>query len=134
MVCRLPQGRAVCVHALALPQADAAQARRKNRQSYQKKGRKPSALTMDLCGFVLVFTTLSPARDSAKQVLDWYRRCWQIDLLFKRQKSLLGLAQLYSKRRSTLSRVKLWMKVVYAWLVEQQVRLFTLSPVQQSSS
>jgi Transposase DDE domain len=119
----LPSGKPVYIHVLALPQEQADEARRKKRKSTKKKtGKQPQAITLVLCGYVMVLTTLPPHELSAKQALDWYRRRWQIELLFKRQKSLLGLAELRSGRASALSRVRIWMKLMYSFLVDQGAR------------
>jgi hypothetical protein len=44
--------------------------------------------------YVLVFTTLPKNRASTKQVLECYRLCWQIELSFKRFKSLVQLGHI----------------------------------------
>lgn len=119
---RLPAGWPVYIHVLALPQEQADAARRRLRK--KNKG-EPSALSRELAGYVMVLTTLPPALLSATKALDFYRRRWQIELLFKRQKSLLGLEQLRSGRDSALSRVVLWTKVLYSWLVQRMAERWT---------
>lgn len=119
----LSSGKPVYVHVLALSEEEANEAGRKKRVEHQrKKGKPPSELTLLLCGYVILLTTVEPSKMSSKSALDWYRRRWQIELLFKRQKSLLGLNDLRSKRTSTLTYVKVLMKLLYAWLVDKSSR------------
>jgi hypothetical protein len=72
------------------PQAAEA-ARRKVRRNASKDGKTPSALALEAAEYVLVFTTLTAARLGATEVLELYRFRWQVELAFKRLKSLLHL-------------------------------------------
>jgi IS4 transposase len=47
-----------------------------------------------------VFTTFDPITFSAAEILHWYRLRWQIELLFKRLKSLAQLGHLPCPFRS----------------------------------
>jgi hypothetical protein len=66
-------------------------ARRKVRRTASKDGKTPSALALEAAEYVLVFTTLTAARLGATEVLELYRFRWQVELAFKRLKSLLHL-------------------------------------------
>lgn len=48
---------------------------------------------LEFAGYFMVWTTL-PKTVSAAQVLEFYRLRWQIELVFKRMKSILGLGHL----------------------------------------
>ena len=50
--------------------------------------------TLELAEYVVVLTSLSPGAATATQVLALYRGRWQIELVFKRLKSLLGVGEL----------------------------------------
>jgi hypothetical protein len=82
-----------------------------------------------LCAqYVLVFTTLPAAEASAEQVLDTYRLRWQIELNFKRLKSIAELGHL-PKYDDRSSRVWLYGKLFIALLTEKMVRVAnTISP------
>ncbi len=55
-----------------------------------RKGKTPSQGTLDAAAFIFVFTTLPTREFSASDVLNLYRARWQIELAFKRLKSLFG--------------------------------------------
>jgi len=59
-------------------------------QEVSKKQRKVSATTLELAGYLLIFTTLEPCFN-IDFIIKCYRLHWQIELFFKRLKSILGL-------------------------------------------
>jgi len=68
----------------------AERARRKALDKARRNGtRQVQAQSLELTAYVLVLTSL-PASFSASQVLELYRGRWQVELAFKRLKSLLG--------------------------------------------
>jgi hypothetical protein len=75
----------------ALPPVAAERARRRVRRKASTSGRTPSQASLSAAGFILVVTNLPADRWSSQQVLDLYRLRWQIELLFKRHKSLFNL-------------------------------------------
>jgi hypothetical protein len=77
-----------------LPAVQAEKARRKMHRNAAKKGRTPSALALRLAGYFCLLTTLTVEMASDAVVLELYRIRWQIELFFKRCKSLLHLGQL----------------------------------------
>lgn len=77
-----------------LPSELAAGARAKLRRNASKKGRTPSQLALRLAGYFCLLTTLPLELASDEVVLELYRIRWQIELFFKRCKSLLHLDQL----------------------------------------
>ena len=61
-------------------------------QEARKKGRIVRPQTLEAAGYVIVLTTLM--QPSAAAIMELYRRRWQIELAFKRLKSLLQLGHL----------------------------------------
>lgn len=60
----------------------------------RKKGHTPRKQTLEAACYFFVFTTLPEEDFPADMVLDLYPVRWQVELLFKRLKSLLGLGHL----------------------------------------
>jgi hypothetical protein len=77
-----------------LPTELANRARAKLRRNAAKKSRTPSQLALRLAGYFCLLTTLPLELASDEVVLELYRIRWQIELFFKRCKSLLHLNQL----------------------------------------
>jgi hypothetical protein len=75
----------------ALPPEAAATARRKVHQAARKKGKTPTAETLAAAGYVLLFTSLPDDVLTPAQLLALYRLRWQIEIVFKRDKSALRL-------------------------------------------
>jgi hypothetical protein len=67
----------------------AEKARRKSLRKARRNGTKAQAESLELTEYILVLTSL-PAKFSATQILELYRCRWQIELAFKRLKSLLN--------------------------------------------
>jgi hypothetical protein len=72
--------------------------------------------------YVLVFTTLPKQRASTKQVLECYRLRWQIELSFKRFKSLVQLGHI-PKQDDQSSRAWLYGKLFVALLSQKLIRV-----------
>ena len=119
----LPLRLVVC----QLPPEAAAQARRRMQRKRQKKGEKPSAESLYMAGFVLLLTNLAEAEWSPAQISDLYRVRWQVELYFKRLKSLLHLDHLRA-RDPQLARAYLLAKLLAALLLDRLTRAF-LAPV-----
>ena len=83
--------------AAPLPPEQAEQARRRCRRAASKKQRTVDRRTLLAAGFVLLVTTLDPTAWPPEDVLALYRCRWQIELLFKRLKSLWHLDQLRAR-------------------------------------
>jgi hypothetical protein len=75
------------------PEEVARKRREKLVASARKKGRRVSARQWELAGWTVLVTNLLPERLSALEAWELYRARWQIELLFKRWKSLGGLAK-----------------------------------------
>lgn len=76
--------------------------------------------------FMFVITSL-PASISAEKVLDFYRLRWQVELVFKRYKSLLGFGNVPTKTKES-SEVWLNGKMFLALLIEKYLGDIDFSP------
>jgi len=88
----------------------------KIRKQSGKKGRKPRASTLEAAGYTIVFTTLDSSI-SAETVLNIYGARWQVELVFKRLKSILGIGHLHATDPVS---AKAWLhgKLLIAFLIE----------------
>jgi hypothetical protein len=101
---------------------EAAQAaRRKVRERARKKGQTPDARSLETADYFFVFTTVGAERLVAAAVLELYRFRWQIELAFKRMKSLLLLDEMVAQDE-TLCRTFLCVKLLATLLVEELSR------------
>lgn len=93
---------------------------RKQRQAAQKKQKKLRPETIEAAGYVVVVTTLKELEASA--IMDLYRHRWQVELAFKRMKSLLGMSRL---RKKDPEGAKAWLqgKLLVACLIERLIVL-----------
>ena len=82
------------LHALRLPSAQAAAARRRARATAAKKGHQPQARTLAFAEWVLIWTTLPPEVLSTATIMAFYRVRWQIERVFKRLNSILKMDRL----------------------------------------
>ena len=64
---------------------------RELKKNLKKKGRTPSDRQRVLCQWLVLITDLAADRFSIEEIFILYRVRWQIELLFKRWKSLAGL-------------------------------------------
>ena len=108
------------VHAYRLNTEQANRARQKCRQGH-KKG-TPTAESLWLAGWVLVFTTLAPAVLSPPTIMALYRCRWQVEIAIKRWKSVLDVDALRAKAHSPLAEVWLQGKLLYALMLERRMR------------
>jgi len=108
------------VHAYRLNAEHAHRARQKCRQGH-KKG-TPTAESLLLAGWVLVFTTLAPAVLSAQTIMALSRCRWQVDIAIKRWKSVRDVDALRAKAISPLAEVWLHGKWLYALMLERRMR------------
>jgi hypothetical protein len=77
-----------------LPPDRAERARDQLRRNAAKKQRSPSTVALRLAGYFSLLTTLPADLAPDDAVLEFYRVRWQIELFFKRAKSLLRLNEL----------------------------------------
>jgi len=79
--------------ALRLSEEAAEQSVRRAQKELRKKQRRLDPQTLALRRYIILATSL-PELVSAQQVLELYRARWQIELAFKRLKSIMGLGHL----------------------------------------
>jgi hypothetical protein len=88
---------------------------RQRNKTYGKKGQlRPE--TLEAADYIIVFTSLDRTF-TASQILEMYRARWQVELAFKRLKSILKLGNLHNKNPET-ARAWLHGKILVAFLTE----------------
>jgi len=92
--------------------------RRALRKRAAKQQKTLSRAALFLAGYFYVWTDVPAKVLAAPAVLDWYRCRWQIELCFKRMKSILGLGDLPKQRRDSC-RAWLHGKLLVALLLER---------------
>lgn len=90
------------------------------RRQASRKGKQLQPETLEYAKYVIVFTTFPAAEFSATEVLEWYRTRWQVELVFKRFKSLAELGHL-PKHDEQSARAWLYGKLFVALLVEKLI-------------
>lgn len=113
--------------ALRLDEAAAARNRRRARAKGRRQGKTPRAETLRAAGYMLLLTSLEPDAFDADEVLALYRLRWQVELVFKRLKSLLDLDTLPA-RDPDLARCWIYAKIIAALLLEDMARPVADSP------
>lgn len=107
--------------------AEAERSRRRARRQSRRHGKTPQSQTLRAAGYVLLLTSLAAANFPASDILALYRRRWQIELVFKRLKSLLHLDALPAKDPD-LARCWIYGKLIAALLLEDLTGCFLDSP------
>jgi hypothetical protein len=99
--------------------AAAEKAKEKAMRESKKQGHTIKPETLEAAEYVFVFTSL-PQTYSAAVVLEVYRGRWQIEIAFKRLKSLLGLGHL---KKMDPEGAKAWLhgKLFVAFLIEAMI-------------
>jgi IS4 transposase len=93
-----------------------------------RKGRTVDPRTLESAGYVFVLTSLTGDLLSASEVLELYRFRWQVELAFKRLKSLLHMDELPA-RDPPLARSFIYSKLLAALLLEDFTdRFLAFSP------
>ena len=103
-------------------------ARKKIKRKAQQGGPKTKPETLEYAAYVIIFTTVPRAELSATEVMTWYRSRWQVELVFKRMKSLANLGHL-PKHGDASSRAWLYGKLLLVLLSEKLIHVGrTISP------
>ena len=97
------------------------QALKKLKRKAQKEQKQLALETIEFAKYIIIFTTLPKNDFSTSYVLEWYRLRWQIELIFKRLKSLAGLGHL-PKYDDVSSRAWLYGKLFVGLLIEKLIR------------
>lgn len=96
------------------------QAHRKLKKISDKKGSVLKEETLEFNKYIIVFSNFPTADFSATDVLEWYRMRWQIELVFKRFKSLAQLGHL-PKYDDESAKAWLYGKLFIALLIEKLI-------------
>jgi hypothetical protein len=119
---------AVRVVAVRLPAAVARTARRRKQQRAKQKGRTVALATLELAGWVLLLTTLDETVWSDADVARLYRVRWQAELVYKRMKQVLDLAQLRSQQREVVEATVRLLLIAWALQEAEAAQVRTLLP------
>jgi len=93
-------------------------AKRELRREAKKKGRTLQRETLSAAQYIIVVTDMPQEALTCTQVLELYRLRWQIELMFKRFKSILGFDQLRAKDKK-LSQTYLLAKILGALVIDE---------------
>ena len=98
------------------------QAHKKLIAEASKKQRQLKPETLEYAKYVIVFSTYPKTQFGTQDLLEWYRLRWQVELIFKRLKSLLDMGHL-PKFDPSSSRAWLYGKLFLALLTEKLARI-----------
>jgi hypothetical protein len=96
-------------------------AKEKILKAARKKGHKVRPETLEYAEYVSLFTTVNRHNYSGKDILSLYRGRWQIELMFKRLKGIIGLGHLPDQETNSCISW-LYGKMLVALLVERIYR------------
>lgn len=113
-------GGRLCV--IRKSEQSAEKSRRKIERRAQQGGPRPKAKTLECAAYVMIFTTVPASVFSTVEVLEWYRARWQIELVFKRLKTLAQLGSL-PKHNDHSARAWLYGKLLIVLLGQKLERL-----------
>ena len=106
-ICAIRRDEESTTRAISLAKEDA---RRKNKSISEE--------ALQLCRYTILFTTFDESGYPAEKILEIYRWRWQIELVFKRFKSLLALGCL-AKKTDGSAKAWLYGKLMLALLIER---------------
>lgn len=115
--CDIIKGR-VCIIRKTEEAIQMAQA--KLRREAQKKGHLLKPETLEYAKYVIVFTTFPEESFNDVDILEWYRIRWQVELIFKRFKTIAELGHL-PKHSDDSSKAWLYGKLFVALLTEKLI-------------
>jgi hypothetical protein len=84
----------------------------------KKRGKQPDPRSLEAAKYILLLTSLPAAVFPPTDILALYRFRWQIELAFKRFKSLAGLDQLPAKNPE-LARAWIYARLIVALIAER---------------
>ena len=84
----------------------------------KKRGKQPDPRSLEAAKYILLLTSLPAAVFPSADILALYRFRWQIELAFKRFKSLAGLDTLPAKKPE-LARAWIYARLIVAIIAEQ---------------
>lgn len=110
----------ICVYRLEPAKAEVA--RKKARRESIRKSHIVRESTLEAANYVALFTTVEQKHLSLHEVFEVYRLRWQIELAFKRLKSLTGFGYL-PKHDPVSCRAWLYGKLLVGLLIESMMRI-----------
>lgn len=84
----------------------------------KKRGKKPDPRSLEAAQYILLLTSLPADAFSTADALALYRFRWQLELAFKRMKSLAGLDELAAKKPE-LARAWIYARLIVFLIAEQ---------------
>jgi hypothetical protein len=102
---------------------------RKLKRSDSKRQRKTSKEALQMAGFVVVITAL-PETISADEIISLYRLRWQVEIYFKRLKSIIDFGNVPLRREDS---IMTWLngKLMISLLIEQMISEVAFSPCDE---
>jgi hypothetical protein len=94
-----------------LPQAQADRRRRKLREDCKRKGREPSEERLAWCDWTILVTNVPLDKLTPQEAAVLYRARWQVELLFKRWKSL-NLIAVLSGSTDVRQMIRIWARLI----------------------
>jgi hypothetical protein len=98
--------------------SEAEKARKQLLKEAKKRSKTPDPRSLQAAGYILLLTSLPADRFSTNDVLGLYRLRWQIELAFKRMKSLAGLDTLQAKKPD-LARAWIYARLIAILIAER---------------
>ena len=95
-------------------------AHKKLKINASKKGTEIKPETLEYAKYIIVFTTFDQDRFTDVEILNWYRCRWQIELVFKRFKSIAQLGHL-PKHSDDSAKAWLYGKLFVALLTQKLI-------------
>ena len=116
----LRKGESVIAGRVCAIKKSRAAAERARRHAYRDSNRKGHAIrpqTLESAEYTFVFTTVDRGRLKAADILELYRGRWQIEMVFKRLKSIIAIGHL---KKTDLEAAKAWIhgKLLVVFLIE----------------
>lgn len=94
---------------------------KKLKTNASKKGSELKPETLEYAKYIIVFTTFAQDRFTDIEILNWYRCRWQVELVFKRFKSIAQLGHL-PKHSDDSAKAWLYGKLFVALLTHKLIR------------
>ena len=118
--------------AVKIPEDKHDKVERKFKQNDSKRQRKTSKEALDMAKYVVVITAL-PESISADEIISLYRLRWQVEIYFKRLKSILDFGNVPLKREDSITA---WLngKLIISLLIEQMISEVSFSPCHNNES
>lgn len=119
----------VRVVAFRLSEQSASRHRAALRRAYVKKGRLPSAIALELAGWLILITNAPADKLPTRAMSYLYRVRWQIELIFKQCKSVFRLHSSEARQNKYRVQCEIWARligaiVLFAWHTHLQAACF----------